>query len=773
MASTHGQLPPLDTVSGDSLIGSDLAAYSPSRPSPHASSSNLNINHGNNNASSSSGVVLEETDESVPLLGRGRKQKAGKKPFYRARPLWLVPFAVTAALVRGMTMAPRVEVFTQLSCNKLHGHHNWNHTQTTTDLYSLGPHLRHTSTSLLFNSSRPPHSFTANPNQDERDSDDTEDPRRLPSARCLADPAVQAGAARLQTIMTTTMGLLSALTTGWWGHFGERHGRTRVLAIATLGLFLTDLTFILVSTPSSPLSKHGHNLLLLAPIIEGLLGGWSALQSATSAYLSDCTSPGSRAPIFSRFQGVFYLGFALGPTIGGWLIKHPVWWISGNNGGGMAGGQSVTSVFWVAIICSFINFTLSVFVFPESLGKKKQAEAARVEAAKGKATATVEAAEEAATVVVLGTDAVEPRKGLIARFLSPLAVFLPVIVLDPSPNGIGLRKRRDWSLTMLAIALFGFMLSTGLYQIKYLYAVHTYNWGAEQLGYYISFMGGGRAVWLLFLLPTLIGWFKPKPLPAEPTSSDTNTTNTNTNMPPQPAPAPGKKPKPTRAQLGREIKFDLVVARCSLLIDFISHTLIAILPAPSGVSTTSTASSTTEAGGGGVGYEKSQTLFVLASSLNGMGSGAVPAIHSLALCMMQVRSLNAVDGGGQEDSAREEEGTGALFGALAVLQAVGQMILGPMLFGLIYSSTVAHFPKTIFVVGAGIMVFALAMMLCVRNPVRMPRSLSSSSSPGANAGGKRRRRDGQERGRSRVSKDLRGGAVAYHDYGSTTDESCV
>ena len=46
--------------------------------------------------------------------------------------------------------------------------------------------------------------------------------------------------------------------------------------------------------------------------------------------------------------------------------------------------------------------------------------------------------------------------GIIGHFLSPLAVFLPVMVLDPS----GLRKRRDWSLTLLAGGLFGYMLST-------------------------------------------------------------------------------------------------------------------------------------------------------------------------------------------------------------------------------------------------------------------------------------------------------------------------
>lgn len=145
-----------------------------------------------------------------------------------------------------MTIAPRIEVFTQLSCNRLHGHDRYNHTQSliydptvaaqgATSFYlsldPLGPplHPHHANRTPYYNLT-----FANNGSDDEE-----EDPRRLPSSRCLSDPAVQAGAARIQTIMTTTMGLLSALTTGWWGRFGERHGRTKVLAISTLGLFLT------------------------------------------------------------------------------------------------------------------------------------------------------------------------------------------------------------------------------------------------------------------------------------------------------------------------------------------------------------------------------------------------------------------------------------------------------------------------------------------------------------------------------------------------------
>lgn len=137
-----------------------------------------------------------------------------------------------------MTLASRVEVFTELSCHNLH--EQFNHTYVAHDSipfqsirYAVGPHhdpVPFPSISV----------HTSDASQESNDNDSGgDDPRLIPSNQCVSDPDVQAGAARLQTIMTTTMGALSALTTGWWGQFGERHGRTRVLAIATFGLFLT------------------------------------------------------------------------------------------------------------------------------------------------------------------------------------------------------------------------------------------------------------------------------------------------------------------------------------------------------------------------------------------------------------------------------------------------------------------------------------------------------------------------------------------------------
>ncbi|KAF9532509.1 major facilitator superfamily domain-containing protein [Crepidotus variabilis] len=812
-------------------------------------------------SSSSSQVtmpVVSSTDETAPLLGKASTSKASeskKKPFYRARPMWLVPFAIVASVVRGMTIAPRVEVYTQLSCNNLYGRHDWNHTQHTAvsskryqvllaEADPVGPHLHHFSAHLpsIPQHSKPLHGASSNWTVDLPSSpalvpapDDIEitpishsarlrapagemDPRRLPSKRCTSDPAVQAGAARLQTIMTTTMGLLSALTTGWWGGFGERHGRTRVLAISTLGLLLTDLTFILVSTPGSILSRHGHKLLIVAPVLEGLLGGWSTLQSTTSAYISDCTSPGSRAQIFSRFTGVFYVGFAVGPAVGGWLISESEVW--GPSLGAPAHERTVTLVFWAAICCSMINFFLVLLIFPESLGTKTRESAVKESLerkklgmpagtkvnVKGKQRmvlplSAVDECEVGADLLVAEEDSVVASSsnkrldsevdsgsvgnggGVISHFLRPLAVFMPMVVYEPSWTGIGFKKRTDWSLTILAAALFGLMLSTGVYQIKYLYAVHTYSWGAEKLGYYISMMGGLRAIFLLFLLPIIIGFFKPKP----PTKGKATKQATNSYGVAQAAilgstsslalsigpPSPSKdtfiiKPKPTRAQLGREITFDLMLTRLSLVIDIIGHSLVACLPAPN-------------AGGHhrmvkNMDVVGNEAAFVLASALNGFGAGSVPAIHSLALCLMQLRVLGreaAKAAKGHVFGVEDEEldfdedtrlpGTGELFGALAVLQAVGQMILGPMLFGLIYSDTVADFPKTVFVVASAICFLSLLLIFSLHNPVRAPKgSPFSKSKPMPTM--VRRRRDGVlvERGRSRVSKDLRGGAIPYY-----------
>lgn len=93
-----------------------------------------------------------------------------------------------------------------------------------------------------------------------------------------------------------------------------------------------------------------------------------------------------------------------------------------------------------------------LLVLPESLDKVKvkREHDAGTESANVVAGAAIEEESNARNEI----DHSRRGDGIVRRFLRPLRVFLPVVVMDG-----GVRKRRDWSLTLLAAALFGVMLS--------------------------------------------------------------------------------------------------------------------------------------------------------------------------------------------------------------------------------------------------------------------------------------------------------------------------
>ena len=125
-----------------------------------------------------------------------------------------------------------------------------------------------------------------------------------------------------------------------------------------------------------------------------------------------------------------------------------------------------------------------------------------------------------------------------------------------------------------------------------------------------------------------------------------------------------RKPKPTIAQLAAETDFDLSLARLSFMIDVLSHSLVSL----------SSTDPTTAA----------QTAFVGFTMLSSLGSGVVPSMQSLALCILQGEELERLEREGGDANGVQTTpvrssmatSTGALFGALAILQAIGQMIIG-------------------------------------------------------------------------------------------------
>jgi MFS family permease len=141
----------------------------------------------------------------------------------------------------------------------------------------------------------------------------------------------------------------------------------------------------------------------------------------------------------------------------------------------------------------------------------------------------------------------------------------------------------------------------------------------------------------------------------------------------------------------------------------------------------------------------SEPLFVLATALTSMGAGTAPAVHSTVLGCVRFRNIQAQ----VPEKARED--VGVLFGALATVQAVAQTILGPILFGILYSHTVEVFPKSIFVASAVCAGFAWGVLcVCVR-----PRKRVILHGPRRSLGEGRRPIRG--RGRSAMTKGIGSG----------------
>lgn len=118
-----------------------------------------------------------------------------------------------------------------------------------------------------------------------------------------------------------------------------------------------------------------------------------------------------------------------------------------------------------------------------------------------------------------------------------------------------------------------------------------------------------------------------------------------------------------------------------------------------------------------------------------MGSGSIPALHASVVGYVRLRNIQA------NVPADERPDVGVLFGALSTLQATSQLVIGPLLFGLIYSATVHEFPRAIFVVAGAFSGLAFILMLFVR-----PRKRVILVGP---------RTDGRvSRGRSTQQKDI-------------------
>lgn len=139
-------------------------------------------------------------------------------------------------------------------------------------------------------------------------------------------------------LFTTTWAFMQFVFAPVLGLLSDRFGRRPVILLSNFGLALDYFVMALAPTIS---------WLFLGRILSGLT---SASIPTATAYISDVTAPEKRSKAFGMLGAAFGAGFILGPAVGGWLGMH-----------------NPRLPFWLAGVCSLMNFCYGLFVLPESL----------------------------------------------------------------------------------------------------------------------------------------------------------------------------------------------------------------------------------------------------------------------------------------------------------------------------------------------------------------------------------------------------------------------
>ncbi|KAJ6567068.1 hypothetical protein B0H19DRAFT_1067311 [Mycena capillaripes] len=321
------------------------------------------------------------------------------------------------------------------------------------------------------------------------------------------------------------------------------------------------------------------------------------------------------------------------------------------------------SVFYLGAALRFIHASLIWSVLPESLTTVKM---------------------QRASLAHRGNSPPSDQLTMLQRFqslfsfLEPLSILLPEKISDENSAKVW----RDGNLTFVVLS-FGAMLLAAVGSLilcwlafiingsqssilnQFLYALLTFDWDAEYLGYCISTIGIARATFLIVILPSQ------KFSLVKNRCTETSSPHSSSER----EPLLSNRISSDLSTQPKAVMFDLRVAQFSILVDIAMH----VRP------------------------------IAIRANGNHLHIVHYPRIlRSWSYSRFQQFYTRKI---GKNKTVE----LGKLFGALSVLQAVCNT-LGPPMYGFIYWKTVSTNPRIILFVAVGNSVFALVFLAFVRVP---------------------------------------------------------
>ncbi|OZJ04059.1 hypothetical protein BZG36_04659 [Bifiguratus adelaidae] len=277
----------------------------------------------------------------------------------------------------------------------------------------------------------------------------------VPTPEQCRTPSVQSIASQYMMWYTLLMGGSVMITIGYLSSMSDKRGRRFVFITAETGLIISISLVILTGHFWQILTPK---FLLLAAVIDGLMGGIIAINTACHAYIADCVSAENRSFAFAAMHATAFLGMTVGPIVGGMIAKAT---------------SSLLAVFYFSLSAHTLFLLFVIFLLPESVS----------------------------------TEQIHASKTNQASF-SITSIFTPMKILHQIPEEQPGDKRpaflKRLSLYLLAMIYFIYKLTTGAQnEVVALYTAYCFHWTALEQGFFFSLQSATKSVALVLLIPAL------------------------------------------------------------------------------------------------------------------------------------------------------------------------------------------------------------------------------------------------------------------------------
>ena len=262
-------------------------------------------------------------------------------------------------------------------------------------------------------------------------------------------------------------GIGCAISSPRMGKLSDVYGRKPLLAISAAGLLFGDVISIAAAWYPHRIPVY---VVLLEFGIGGLTGTFAATMAIIQAYAADCTKGEARVSIFGRLHACMYVGQAVGPAVGGLLVR-------------MVGHGDMLSVFYAASLChaSFILFVL--------LGIRESAPKAMRLRVKG-----------GISPCLVGSLTTTSK---IRACLKACNIFRPLKILRPKLDVSSSNAQRNLPL-LACIDGISFGIQLGLVSLLILYSESRLGWKTTEASLFVSLTNATRAIILTAVMPLML-----------------------------------------------------------------------------------------------------------------------------------------------------------------------------------------------------------------------------------------------------------------------------